>query len=93
MAFPFQLSNLMQAHPRTTHWSLTFFTSCSHGLVHTIHHEKRFMKDLSSREGSIPAYYAPVRYVGSNQTFNLHVLSLSQAFILSQDQTHVFCFK
>lgn len=35
-------------------------------------------------------YYAPFRYASRKRfAFNLHVLDLSHAFILSQDQTHL----
>ena len=33
--------------------------------------------------------YSPVRYFPYLKTFNSHVLSILQAFTLSQDQTHI----
>ena len=41
MAFPFQLSNLVQAHPRTTHWSFTLNTS-----LHRNQSAKYFMNNV-----------------------------------------------
>ena len=49
-----------------------------------------FSKHLTFLKRQIPTLYAPVRYKKIVFLFNLHVLSLSQAFILSQDQTHRF---
>ena len=43
---------------------------------------------LSQTKGKILLLYSPVRYASSN-AFNSHVLSIPQAFTLSQDQTHI----
>ena len=51
-----------------------------------------FSKHLTFLKRQIPTLYAPVRYKKIVFLFNLHVLSLSQAFILSQDQTHMFLY-
>ena len=51
-----------------------------------------FSKHLTFLKRQIPTLYAPVRYKKIVFLFNLHVLSLSQAFILSQDQTHMFIY-
>ena len=51
-----------------------------------------FSKHLTFLKRQIPTLYAPVRYKKIVFLFNLHVLSLSQAFILSQDQTHTFIY-